>query len=263
MSRYIWKSVGRDTWTCKLFFLIANCSYTCTWSLEKCTICNGIHWKLCRNDQNHASFVKKTLFWSSGKAIIRYVSAWPWFLPICLAMAPTYVLAVLIRKPLHFFIGSSWIFSMHHCTAGLFKNKLTLDLSRYIWKSVGRDTWICKLFFLIANCPTLVPEVLEKCTICNGIHWKLCRNDQITHRLWKKLCLEFREGIIRYCFSLAMIFTYLPWQWLYICSSCLDSEPLHFFIGKQLNFFHASTVTAGLFKIKLTLDLSRLHLEKA
>ena len=133
-------------------------------------------------------------------------SAWPWFLPICLAMALHMFLAVLDsetfaffhRKQLNFFHASlyRWV---------SFKIKLTLDLSRYIWKSVGRDTWTCNFFSSLLNCPTTCTWSLEKCTICNGIHWKLCRNDQITHRLWKKLLFGVPGRHYKVCFSLAMI----------------------------------------------------------
>ena len=56
----------------------------------------------------------------------------------------------LDSEPLHFPLKSVEIFyaSLYHWSL---KNKVTLDLSRYIWKSVVGDTSICN-FFLIVNC---------------------------------------------------------------------------------------------------------------
>ena len=59
------------------------------------------------------------------------------------------------------------------------KNKPTLHFSRYIWKSLFRDTSCCNFsphcYFSI-----IVPEI---CKMCN-LRWnssKLCGNDQMTH----------------------------------------------------------------------------------
>ena len=46
----------------------------------------------------------------------------------------------------------------HNCN--VFKNKLTVDLSRYISKSLVGDTSCCN-FFLIVNCSRIVPEILK------------------------------------------------------------------------------------------------------
>ena len=53
--------------------------------------------------------------------------------------------ACLDSQPLHFASKSLEIFhaSLYHW---FLKNKLTLDLSRYIWTSLGGDTSCCNIF---------------------------------------------------------------------------------------------------------------------
>ena len=50
-----------------------------------------------------------------------------------------------------------------------------------------------------------------------------------------------------------MILTFAS-QWLFLCATCLDSEPLHF-ASKSVEVFHASLYRWSL-KNELTLDLS-------
>ena len=84
----------------------------------------------------------------------------------------------LDSEPLHFASKSVEFVhaSLYHWSL---KNKLTLELSRYIWKSLLRDTSCCNFsphcYFSI-----IVPEI---CKMCN-LRWnssKLCGNDQMTH----------------------------------------------------------------------------------
>ena len=70
----------------------------------------------------------------------------------------------------------------------------------------------------------------------------------------KKLSLEFWECIL-VMFQLGHDFTHLAFQWLFLCATFLDSEPLHF-SSKSLEFLHASLYRWSL-KDKLTFDLSR------
>ena len=73
----------------------------------------------------------------------------------------------LDSEPLHFASKSVeiWHASLYHWSL---KNKLILDLSRYIWKSLVGDTSCCN-FSLILNCSRILPEIL-KCAVCDGIH---------------------------------------------------------------------------------------------
>ena len=80
--------------------------------------------------------------------------------------------------------------------------------------------------------------------------WWKCPNDAL---FVKKLSLEFWKCII-VMFQLAHDFTYLAYQWLFLCATCLDSEPLHF-AWKSVEIFHASLCRWSL-KNKLTLDMS-------
>ena len=63
----------------------------------------------------------------------------------------------LDSEPLHF--ASKSVENLH---ASLYhwslQNKLTLDLPRYIWKSLVGDTSCCN-FFLIVNISRIVPEI--------------------------------------------------------------------------------------------------------
>ena len=70
----------------------------------------------------------------------------------------------------------------------------------------------------------------------------------------KNLSLEFWKCII-VMFQLAHDFTHLACQWLFLCATCLDSEPLHF-ASKSVEFLHTSLYHGSL-ENKLTLDLSR------
>ena len=70
----------------------------------------------------------------------------------------------------------------------------------------------------------------------------------------KNLSLEFWKCII-VMFQLAHDFTHLACQWLFLCATCLDSEPFHF-ASKSVAFLHASLYHGSL-ENKLTLDLSR------
>ena len=86
----------------------------------------------------------------------------------------------LDSKPLHFASKSSEFLhtSLYHWSL---KNKLTLDLSRYIWKSLAGDTSFCN-FFLIGNSYRIVPEISKMC----NLWWdslELGGNDQMTHCL--------------------------------------------------------------------------------
>ena len=60
--------------------------------------------------------------------------------------------------------------------------------------------------------------------------------------------------IIIVMFHLINDFTNLASQWLFLCATCLDSEPLHF-ASKSVEFLHASLYHWSLMN-ELTLDLS-------
>ena len=76
----------------------------------------------------------------------------------------------------------------------------------------------------------------------------------MTHFLLKKLGSEFWKCII-VMFQLGHDFTHLASQWLFLCVTLLDSEPLHL-TSKSVEFLHASLYHWSL-KNKLTLNLSR------
>ena len=178
-----------------------------------------------------------------------YVSAWPWFYPFP-ANGSFYVLPVLIQN-LCILHRNQLNFSMHHCIAGLLR-------INYLWTCVvifGKGYWeITDLvtFFFIANCSTIVLKFL-KCTICDGIHWNL---GEMTKS--RNVCEKTLFGVLE------MNYSYVsagPWfypiscKWLFLCSTCLDSEPLHF-ASESVEFFHAWLYRWCL-KNNLTLDLSR------
>ena len=86
----------------------------------------------------------------------------------------------LDSKPMHFASKSVEFLhaSLYHWSL---KNKLTLDLSRYIWKSLAGDTSCCN-FFPIGNSYRIVPEISKMC----NLWWdslELGGNDQVTHCL--------------------------------------------------------------------------------
>ena len=140
----------------------------------------------------------------------------------------------LDSEPLHFALESVEFFH-----ASLYrwclKNKLTLDLSRYIWKRLLGDNRCCNFFFF-ANCSTIVPEILKMYNLWwNSL--KLGRNDQITHCWWKTL-FGVLKSRYKVCFSLAMILP-ISCQWLFLCPTYLCIEPLHF-TSESVEFFHAS-----------------------
>ena len=60
-------------------------------------------------------------------------------------------------EPFHFASKSAEIFhaSLFFCSL---ENKLTLDLSDYIWKSLVGDTSCCNLFFIVSCCK-IVPGI--------------------------------------------------------------------------------------------------------
>ena len=68
----------------------------------------------------------------------------PMILPICLPIL--YICASFFdSEPLHFSLESVEFFHASLYRWSL-KNKLTLDLFRFIWKSLGRDTRCCNFF---------------------------------------------------------------------------------------------------------------------
>ena len=73
-----------------------------------------------------------------------YVSAGLCFYPIRLSML-FLCTTCLDSKPMHFASKSSEFLhaSLYHWSL---KNKLSFDLSRYIWKSLGGDTSCCNFF---------------------------------------------------------------------------------------------------------------------
>ena len=75
-----------------------------------------------------------------------------------------------------------------------------------------------------------------------------------SHIVGEKTLFGVLKRRYKVCFSLAMILP-ISFQWLFLCSTCLDSEPLHFAL-ESVEFFHASLYRWCL-KNKLTLDLSR------
>ena len=81
-----------------------------------------------------------------------YVSAYPRFYPFSLPMALSMTCLVICGKaicldsePLHFASKSVefWHASLYRWSL---KDKLTLDLSRYIWASIMADTSCCNFF---------------------------------------------------------------------------------------------------------------------
>ena len=60
-------------------------------------------------------------------------------------------------------------------------------------------------------------------------------------------------------FQLGHDFTHLACQWIFLCATCLDSEPMNF-ASKSVEFLHASLYRWSL-KNKVTLDLSRYILK--
>ena len=65
----------------------------------------------------------------------------------------------LDSEPMHF--ASKSVKFLHESLYRLsLKNKLTLDLSRYIWKSLLPDACFPN-FFLIANSSRIVPEIFK------------------------------------------------------------------------------------------------------
>ena len=87
----------------------------------------------------------------------------PVILPICLPMALSLCATCLDSEPFHFASKSVEFFhaSLYHWSL---KNKLTLDLSRYIWKSLVGDICCCN-FLLIVNCCRIVPEICKMCNL--------------------------------------------------------------------------------------------------
>ena len=137
--------------------------------------------KLAANGQMTHS-LWKTLVWVL-EMHYSYVSAYPWFYPFGLAMALSMCYLSWFRT-FPFCIEISWLFhtSLYH---GSLENKLTLDLSRYIWKSSVGDTSCCNF---ISHCQLsiIVPEILKM----GNLWWnslKLGGNDQMTHCFSKNL----------------------------------------------------------------------------
>ena len=80
--------------------------------------------------------------------------------------------------------------------------------------------------------------------------WWISPNDAL---FVKKLSSEFCECII-VMFQLGDDFPHLVSQWLFLCTTCLDSKPMHF-ASKSVEFLHASLYRWCL-KNKLIFDLS-------
>ena len=116
-------------------------------------------------------------------------------------------------------------FCMHHCTTG------------------------CCNYFLIVNC-TWKFENLEIVMKFIETWWKW----QSAALFLKKLGSEFWKCIIL-IFRLAHDFTHLAFERLFLCATCLDSEPLHF-TSKSVEHLHALLYHWTL-QNKRTLDLSR------
>ena len=147
-----------------------------------------------------------------------YVSACPWFYPFGLPMALSMCYLVLIQN-LCILHRNQLNFIMHHCTMHWsLKNRLTLDLSHYIWKSLLEDMSGCNFFFIVTF-SIIVPEI---CKMCN-LSWKslkLCGNDQMMHCLWKNF-LRSSGNALQLCFTfprfypfhlpMALSMWYLSW----------------------------------------------------
>ena len=58
------------------------------------------------------------------------------------------------------------------------------------------------------------------------------------HIVGEKTLFGVLKRRYKVCFSLAMILP-ISFQWLFLSSTCLDSEPLHFAL-ESVEFFHAS-----------------------
>ena len=131
---------------------------------------------------NDALFAKK-LCWESWKCIIVMFH----LAHIFTHLASQWLFlgaAFLHSEPLHFSSKSVEFLhaSLYHLSL---KNKLTLDVSRYIWKRLLGDTLVVT-FFLIVTFSIIVPEISKMCNLSwNSL--KLCGNDQIMHCLWKNL----------------------------------------------------------------------------
>ena len=109
-------------------------------------------------------------------------------------------------EPLHFVSKSVEIFhaSLCHWSLG---NKLTLDLSRYIWKSLAGETSCCN-FLPDCYLAWVWPEISKMVNLW-GNSLKLGRIRQMRHCLWKNLVWRSGNALL-VCFILLMILPIWP-----------------------------------------------------
>ena len=120
-------------------------------------------------------------------------------------------------EPLHFVSKSVEIFhaSLFHWSLG---NKPTLDLSRYIWKSLAGETSCCN-FLPDCYLTWVAPEISKMCNLW-GNSLKLGRNHQMLIVCEKTLfgCLEMHYMYVSSCLwfcpfglQMALSMCYLHW----------------------------------------------------
>ena len=140
--------------------------------------------------------------------------------------------------------------SLYRCSL---KDKLSLDFSHYIWKSVvgvGGIPLFVNFFSLL-----IVSEYYLKywkCAICDGIHWHFVEMTK-SRVVCEKTLFGVLEMHYKVCFSFSWFYLF-AYQCLFLCATCLHSEHLHF-ASKSVEFFNAS-LNRWSVKDKLTLDLS-------
>ena len=137
---------------------------------------------------------------------------------LTLDLSLIYVLPILIQNLCILYQIRNLKFFTNHCLCHLsLGNKLTLDLSRYIWKSLAGETSCCN-FFLIANLTWVGPEISKMCNLW-GNSLKLGRIRQMRHCLWKNLVWRSGNALL-VCFILLMILPIWPangsWRMCYL-----------------------------------------------
>ena len=108
---------------------------------------------------------KKTLF-GFLEMHYTYVLAYPWFYLFCVPMALSMCYLSWYIQNFCSELASKSVEIVH---ASLYhwslKNKVSLDLSSYFWKSLVGDTSCCN-FLLTSNCSTIVPETWYNTKFC-------------------------------------------------------------------------------------------------
>ena len=110
---------------------------------------------------NDVLFVKKLCseFWECIIVMFQLAHDFTYLASLWLFLCATF----LDSEPLHFASKSVEFLhaSLYHLSL---KNKLNLDLSRYIWKRLLADTLVVT-FFLIVTFSIIVPEISKMCNL--------------------------------------------------------------------------------------------------